>query len=178
MATKLCSRCGVDKGRSDFYRRARSRDGLQPYCKQCDKATGTEFREAKPTYNADYRATHVDQIAASREERRDYRWAVALKSQFNLTPEQYWTMFDEQDGKCAACGEPERTIYRNPTTGESRVRVRLCVDHDHSCCSGKRSCGKCVRQLLCHPCNVAAGLLGDSSERVERLAKYLRNHGN
>jgi hypothetical protein len=32
------------------------------------------------------------------------------------------------------------------------------VDHDHGCCRAKnRSCGKGVRGLLCHGCNIALG---------------------
>jgi hypothetical protein len=33
------------------------------------------------------------------------------------------------------------------------------VDHDHACCQKKnRSCGKCIRGLLCHTCNIAASI--------------------
>jgi hypothetical protein len=31
------------------------------------------------------------------------------------------------------------------------------IDHDHACCPGKRSCGRCLRGLLHRTCNVAVG---------------------
>lgn len=60
---------------------------------------------------------------------------------------------------CAACGSTDR----------------LHVDHDHVCCpkgSSPRSCGECVRGALCHSCNTALGLLGESPDRIRLLLAY------
>jgi hypothetical protein len=31
--------------------------------------------------------------------------------------------------------------------------ARRCTDHDHECCPGRRSCGHCVRGVVCATCN-------------------------
>jgi hypothetical protein len=87
--------------------------------------------------------------------------------QYNLTPEQYQALLD-------ACP-------RHPKTGKpvcmgcQRNQPR-CVDHDHRCCPGKVSCGKCVRGLLCNPCNKGVlGHLRDDVEALYRLADYVNN---
>lgn len=49
----------------------------------------------------------------------------------------------------------------------------LQVDHDHACCPGKKSCGACVRGVLCGGCNRALAHLGDDPRRLVRLADYL-----
>lgn len=33
------------------------------------------------------------------------------------------------------------------------------VDHDHACCPGTRSCGLCVRGILCPTCNTRSGVV-------------------
>jgi hypothetical protein len=77
---------------------------------------------------------------------------------YNLAPGQYEAMYEAQDGRCAVC--------------ERRQEV-LDVDHDHRCCPGDRSCGRCVRGLLCRNCNRAAGYLGESAENAVALGFYL-----
>jgi hypothetical protein len=47
------------------------------------------------------------------------------------------------------------------------------VDHDHACCPSSKSCGKCVRGLLCSRCNVALGMCDDSPDRLRALLRYL-----
>lgn len=44
------------------------------------------------------------------------------------------------------------------------------MDHDHDCCSGVKSCGKCVRDVLCGRHNRAEGMLRSRSEVVALLA--------
>jgi hypothetical protein len=51
--------------------------------------------------------------------------------------------------ECNLCGE-------RFTTTESGRRAK-CVDHDHACCKAEssefKSCGRCVRGIICHRCN-------------------------
>lgn len=47
------------------------------------------------------------------------------------------------------------------------------IDHDHSCCPGRKSCGKCVRGLLCFMCNSGLGRFGDSRELMLLGVAYL-----
>ena len=47
------------------------------------------------------------------------------------------------------------------------------VDHNHSCCKGKKTRGDCIRGVLCHQCNVALGLFKDSPEVLEAALSYL-----
>lgn len=63
------------------------------------------------------------------------------------------------DPKCEICGSKE---------------LKLHVDHDHKCCPGVKSCGKCVRGLLCPGCNHGLGNFRDNEERLLLAAAYLR----
>lgn len=52
---------------------------------------------------------------------------------------------------------------------------RLSIDHDHSCCPGKTSCGKCVRGVLCTGCNRGIGQMMDNPEFLRKAAAYLES---
>ncbi len=49
----------------------------------------------------------------------------------------------------------------------------LQIDHDHQCCKGKRSCGRCVRSALCRKHNLA---LAGYESSVLWAGKYLARH--
>lgn len=51
------------------------------------------------------------------------------------------------------------------------------IDHDHACCSDvkKNLCGKCVRGILCHKCNVGLGHFDDDIARMQRAVDYLNS---
>lgn len=87
-----------------------------------------------------------------------------ISRKFNIPVEQYRAMLAAQNGCCAICKEPPRDGGRE-----------LAVDHDHSCCPSQESCGKCVRALLCGPCNAALGLMRDSADLLLEAAAYLKS---
>jgi hypothetical protein len=76
----------------------------------------------------------------------------------------YDAMLEQQGGRCAMCG-----------TDECATGQRFSVDHDHACCPGEFSCGKCVRGLLCRKCNGGLGFIEDQ-ELQRRAATYLAAH--
>jgi hypothetical protein len=80
------------------------------------------------------------------------RWNRAQKfSRFSLTEAQFQQMLDDQGHACAMCREPFGDDFPN-------------IDHDHACCpvpprGQARSCGRCIRGLLCFRCNTAVGVI-------------------
>lgn len=76
-----------------------------------------------------------------------------------ITLEHYDFLLQQQEGKCAICKE----LPAKP----------LAIDHDHSCCPGTKSCGSCVRGLLCMSCNVGIGNLKENRTILESAINYL-----
>lgn len=66
---------------------------------------------------------------------------------------------------CDICGDK--------TTLTKRGHFLWRIDHDHSCCKGKNTCGNCVRGVLCHSCNLGIGLFKDSVLVMTRAISYL-----
>lgn len=77
-----------------------------------------------------------------------------LKKFYGLTVEQYEEL--SKNG-CGVCGTMDD----------------LCVDHDHNCCAGRKSCGACVRGVLCGRHNKAEGLLNGDPNEAMALATYM-----
>ncbi len=60
-----------------------------------------------------------------------------------------------------------------PLCGITAMGHEFVLDHDHSCCLGKRPCGNCYRGALCDPCNRGLGFFGDDPDRMRAAASYL-----
>lgn len=75
----------------------------------------------------------------------------------------YLAMAAAQNGCCAICAKP-------PADGAALV-----VDHDHACCpyGVRRTCGRCVRGLLCAACNSAFGMLREDVTLIARALAYI-----
>jgi hypothetical protein len=77
------------------------------------------------------------------------------------------------DPTCEVCGVDivELVVRRG-----GNMAALLHVDHDHRCCPGSVSCGKCVRGLVCAPCNIAVGGVRNDPDVARRLVVYLEGH--
>jgi hypothetical protein len=90
-------------------------------------------------------------------------FAKKLRQRYALTPEGYYAILEAQGGVCAICKTPP---------GDKR----LAVDHDHGCCPGEKTCGKCIRGILCDTCNWWLGLIDDNLAMLEVAEQYLRRY--
>lgn len=91
-------------------------------------------------------------------------WHSHLSKKFGLTPDAWAAMLIAQQGRCAICSE---------------AMLEPVVDHDHACCAHPtKTCGKCIRGLLCHGCNNGLGLFRDSVEKLEAAIRYLKQQSD
>jgi hypothetical protein len=127
-------------------------DGLHVYCKPCWNAY------CKERWIAD----------SQNPERLRVRRAGHLRTKYGITLEQYEAMAETQGGVCAICGGPPEKGARKI----GRLGPVFSVDHDHACCPGKITCGKCIRGLICERCNTAMGFV--DMVGLDKIVSYLR----
>ena len=99
---KQCTKCGVKKPLSDFYKDAIRKDGLRGPCKICDIKKSKSYREEFPE-------KAKNQVKSSK-----------LKIKYGISLLQFKQMKLDQNNKCAICNSE----FNNPKY--------TCVDHNHS----------------------------------------------
>jgi hypothetical protein len=116
---------------------------------------------AKLAYMKKYNATkEVKERSAqwyqdNKEHKDLYDRRRILKLKYNITPEDYNRMLDQQNGCCKICNVHYLTLNRI-----------LAVDHCHT--TGR------VRSLLCNNCNTGLGLFKDNIELMKKAIDYLQ----
>lgn len=167
---QICIRCEEDKEWEEFYKNASYTCGYEPFCKKC------RLDRRKALWHENIGGhREKDQIRKSErtyEEHSDealYQLERRLASRYKMTMEEYTSRLREQKGLCAICGNPEVQMhYLNDNPN------RLAIDHDHKCCKGLTTCGKCVRGLLCRSCNTTLGRIEEVG--IEKFVFYLTSH--
>ena len=128
-------------------------------CKDCLSEGITTKRKAP--HPGPRCTTHHRKVVQQRSAKRR---ATYVEQTYGLTEAQYQALYEAQGGRCYIC-------QRAKGTG----RKRLAVDHDHTCCPGDKSCGECVRGLLCATDNQMLGHLRDDVEALQRAIDYLNS---
>lgn len=162
---KTCPKCGEAKPAERFHRNKGRKDGLAPWCAECMKEYSRQYNQRPAIKQANaqralarYHALSGDEKARQAEARK--KSGYHLRAKYKLSIEQFEAMILSQRGLCAICKQPPKND-------------RFAVDHDHACCPGAwGTCGKCVRGLLCIPCNGRLASVEDQ-EWMESAMTYL-----
>lgn len=143
---KICRRCERELPLDDFGKRKTGKNGLSSWCRECIREHSRIKRESNP-------------LARQREREYEQRPDVAARikaknaaREYGISSEQFQSMRDRQNGRCAVC-QRER---------------KLAIDHCHT--------SKQVRELLCYPCNIALGQVNDNVELLQQLINYVQRH--
>lgn len=135
-------------------------EGKRYRCRECTKRINDE------TYAKEHPDSRKLRRRAIREEHPERSQAMDRKQSLrrkNVSIEDYERMLAEQGGCCAICGI-------------ERTERRLAVDHDHRCCPDRKTCGHCVRGVLCHRCNLSLERLEADPEWAIKALAYLARY--
>jgi hypothetical protein len=105
---------------------------------------------------------HSLTMAKWRKQNKEKIRAIGRAYSYKLSSVQYTELMTSQKGKCAICKI------------EFTERIKPHVDHNHSCCPTQKTCGKCIRGLLCTKCNTMLGHANDSPELLKTAIRYLK----
>ncbi len=131
------------------------------YCNTCgvEKPLSEYFKSSARKEGYEHRCkqckTEVNRASYNRNKEEVKLRSIAKK--YKLSKDAYYQLLGNG---CEACGASDN----------------LTVDHDHGCCPGKETCGKCIRGALCRRCNIAEGLFKDDGENILKLVDYMKKH--
>ena len=173
---KTCTKCQTLKNFSEFHKYGKSIDGYKHHCKSCvrqyDQVRIDDFRVMPRKTNGDLvhcrhcekyldKSNFSDNDTTYCKECKKYIGASKNLKKKSITVEQWIEMSKAQNDVCMICKKED-------------PNKRLSVDHDHSCCPGAYSCGKCIRGLLCSYCNKTLGMAKDNVQLLQDMIDYLQ----
>lgn len=156
---KFCPSCSTIKPLSEFHKDVKNKwQGVSGYCRECARTKARNYAKRNTERIKKYRIDNKEKIKKrwkdwSSKNKRDSH--IQRCRRYGITQQQYWKIFEEQNGVCAIC--------KTPPNGR-----KLDIDHCHE--SGK------VRALLCPLCNSGLGHFKESTELLLKAVSYLEEH--
>jgi hypothetical protein len=165
---KTCSKCKIEKSKSEFRKNKSKKDGLDSWCKTCgyayvkDQRCTPSGKESTKKRTKKYKDTPSGRMTIRKLRRawtktprgKEYIRKFRLRTKYGITLEDYDIILKNQDYVCAICG-----------TNEPGTQGRLCVDHCHNT--------RKVRGLLCNKCNIGLGAFNDNVKVLAKAIQYL-----
>lgn len=112
-------------------------------------------------------------IANLRKVKPTYSKRVLWLRKHGLSEQRYDEILEKQNGVCPVCKRAFPTVVYSTEVRTVYSGNSPTIDHDHSCCPGTYSCGKCVRGILHARCNNALGCVDDNPIALRNAADYL-----
>jgi|SRR5579863_289970 len=160
--TKKCCICKTEKELSlEYFHKDITRpSGFAYTCKDCHN------QRSKKKYDPEYdKLRHQLYYRKNIEKDPDFIKRTNLRRRHRISLEDFNARFAEQGNACKICKTKIPPIAGWP------------VDHDHACCPSKdKTCGKCIRGILCQDCNQGLGRFKDDPELLLGAIKYLEEY--
>ncbi|MEU7151258.1 endonuclease domain-containing protein [Streptomyces sp. NPDC045456] len=145
-----------------------TRAGVNVRKNHCD--SGHDFDEGNAYINkAGKRICRTCQRrSAAAYRKKEVAFDARMRRTYGITAADIERLLAKQGDCCAICNTA--FVF---TEGKKNP---IHVDHDHACCSGRTSCGACVRGLLCEGCNTGLGTFKDDLSRLQSAIDYVKRH--
>ena len=134
------------------------------YQKNKDKPEAKAYRrKKKEERKARAKARDTPEAKEERKAKMNKQSRKAYLKKYGLTIEDYDKLAEQQNNKCAICGN-------NETIKQNGKETKLAVDHNWKT--------RKVRGLLCKNCNTTLGNLNEDISLFYKCIEYLKQHSN
>jgi hypothetical protein len=145
---KTCTKCKIEKPKTEFSKDRKRKDGLRYQCKACGKQYRQKNKHKITTYHKEYYQKNREEILAHdkvyRKTHTKEKAAYHRLRLYGVTQEMFTAMLVAQDNRCKICDE--------------EFILAPCVDHCHTTTA--------IRGLLCRRCNASYGWYENHKKKI------------
>lgn len=169
---KICVKCSLEKEEKDFYKCARSRDGLNSWCKLCNNEHGVKkyrkgspkkIKQAKNAYYLKNKEVCLAKTSQWRLNNLDRHKELNNRSRLKLRKQ----VIEAYGSSCVCCGEKIlQFLSIDHINNDGALHRKTLSDSMLYTWLRKNNFPKDNYQLLCMNCNFAKGKYGKCPHNI------------